>query len=102
MTIYLIKHGTTPTGFGIRQRSNGALRATSPCCGRSMVSKAYGIAECKGCSSAVTQPNPLVEEQGRPTIDSDISTNITLKGTYGIEWWVRTVTGIPDLEVEIS
>lgn len=49
MTKYLLDNGTTPTGFGVRLRSNGALRATSPCCGRSMTLKT-GTAVCKGCN----------------------------------------------------
>lgn len=91
MTI-LVRHGTTPTGFGIRQRRNGALRAISKCCGRSMERKPGGRgAVCKGCAKDyIHDENKLgcVLGNDLPLVAKDWKHT---EPAYSI--WVRTVTG---------
>jgi hypothetical protein len=84
----IIMHGSTPTGFGIRQRSNGMLRATSPCCGRTI---GNGV-RCKGCSE---QYDPMVQAGGA-LLDGDVSP------TSGVvHQWVSNVTGYSEVTVSI-
>jgi hypothetical protein len=84
----IITHGSTPTGFGIRQRSNGNLRATSPCCGRTL---SNGNA-CNGCNKFY---NPSLLVDGA-LLDGDVSpTNPFVNG------WAASVTGYPEVTVSI-
>lgn len=95
MTKILIPHGTSPTGFGIRQRGNGMLRPLSPCCGRSMEQINVTVtARCKGCNADYTG---AANDQGcslgndvAPTIDADL-----------LNGWVRKVTGYETATVSV-
>lgn len=94
MTKILIPHGITPTGIGVRLRTNGTLRAISPCCGRSMQNV---WASCKGCSATY---GSLAED-----IDASLIADIVIKSVGWHESavaWIRNVTGIPNLEVNIK
>lgn len=83
----IITHGSTPTGFGIRQRSNGNLRATSPCCGRTI---AKGDT-CKGCSTPYD--SALV---GGALLDGDVSPSSVF-----VHQWVSNVTGYSEVTVKM-
>lgn len=85
----ILSHDSTPTGYGIRQRSNGNLRATSPCCGRTM---SGADSKCNGCNFT------YVGEQiklGSP-LNKDISP--TAMGVHG---WVSNVTGYSEVTVSV-
>ena len=84
----IITHGSTPTGFGIRQRSNGALRATSPCCGRT-IGKGD---KCKGCSE---QYDSAVQVSGA-LLDGDVQPSSVF-----VHQWVANVTGYSEVTVSI-
>jgi hypothetical protein len=84
----IITHGSTPTGFGIRQRSNGALRATSPCCGRTL---GDGNA-CKGCNKFY---NASLLVDGA-VLDGDVAVTNPF-----VHSWVSQITGYSDVTVEM-
>ena len=84
----IIAHGSTPTGFGIRQRSNGTLRALSRCCGRMISSAGY----CHGCSF-----NYKAEEK---SMDAWLGVNVPL-GNPCLRTWVSNVTGYSEVKVSI-
>jgi hypothetical protein len=85
MTQYLLENGKTPTGFGVRLRSNGTLRAISPCCGRSMVGTAVA---CKNCTKSYDgQAHSLgVNLIGDITIDNPTSLHVAVQ-------WIERLTG---------
>lgn len=94
MTKILIPHGITPTGFGVRLRTNGNLRPISKCCGRSMDGKSED--RCKGCGvhyrkQSLALGASLGNDVGVLPDDPDI-----------IPSWIRKLTGIPHLEVKVS
>lgn len=84
----IITHGSTPTGFGIRQRSNGALRATSPCCGRTI---GNGGA-CNGCSKHY---NAALLVSGA-LLDGDVKVDNPF-----VNSWVSQVTGYSEVTVSL-
>lgn len=84
----IITHGTTPTGFGIRQRSNGNLRATSPCCGRTL-GNGNG---CNGCDK-IYNPSLLVDGA---LLDGDVAPDNPF-----VDGWVQNVTGYANATVSI-
>ena len=86
----IVAHGSTPTGFGIRQRSNGALRATSKCCGRTMT-EVDMFAKCNGCSNHYNAS--LVSGA---LLDGDVSPN-----HVNVHQWVSNVTGYSEVTVSI-
>ena len=83
----ILEHGSTPTGFGIRQRSNGALRATSPCCGRTI----NGNADCHGCSTSY--------KAHETTLGASLGIDVTLDNPL-LNTWVSNVTGYIEVEVK--
>lgn len=87
----LIPHSTTPTGFGIRQRLNGAFRTTSPCCGRSLIIDSSEI-KCKGCS------HPVVKISTRPDMVGDKNFPNPILAAL----WISRMTGYTDVEVEYT
>jgi hypothetical protein len=96
MTQYLLANGTTPTGFGVRLRSNGTLRATSPCCGRSMT-LASGCALCKNCNKDYL---PRAEDLG-VNIVGDIPVKDPVEQAAA-EDWVARLTGYPHGSVHLD
>lgn len=84
----IITHGSTPTGFGIRQRSNGNLRATSPCCGRTI---GHGD-KCNGCEK---QYSPTLLVSGA-LLDGDVSPT-----NANVHSWVSNVTGYSEVTVSL-
>lgn len=84
----IITHGSTPTGFGIRQRSNGALRATSPCCGRTI----NGNADCHGCGVSY--------KAQETSIGASLGTDIALDNPF-LHPWVSHVTGYSEVMVTV-
>lgn len=96
MTQYLLANQTTPTGFGVRLRSNGNLRATSPCCGRS-ISMKTGTAVCKGCGKDYL---PLAESMFVNVVgDIPIQSEVERKAA---EEWVARLTGYPSHSVHLD
>jgi hypothetical protein len=85
MTKYLLDNGKTPTGFGVRLRSNGNLRATSPCCGRSMVGTAVA---CKNCTKSYDGMAESLSANlvGDIQLDSPIAVSVA-------ERWIERLTG---------
>lgn len=84
----IIRHGSTPTGFGIRQRSNGNLRATSACCGRTMSGNS-GMAFCNGCN---TEYDPK-DVHGAAMFGDVPPTN------GFVDLWVANITGLTEVAV---
>jgi hypothetical protein len=84
----IIEHGSTPTGFGIRQRSNGHLRATSPCCGRTI----NGNVDCHGCGSSFAEQET--------SIGATLGIDVPLDNAF-LNTWVSNVTGYPEVTVTI-
>ncbi len=89
----LIPHGITPTGVGLRLRTNGTLRPLSPCCG----SKMHGeFLTCGRCNTVYVH----VQEAVDATLGNDVT---IFSGSQSIiQSWVRKITGIEDLEVTFS
>lgn len=90
----LVPHGSTPTGFGVRQRSNGNLRAVSKCCGRSMQSI---DAFCKGCGASF--------REDAKTLGVNLSGDIELTEPVQVDVaarWIERVTGYPHLSVNMD
>lgn len=85
MTKILIPHGTTPTGVGLRQRSNGSLRPLSPCCGRSMEGENNDA--CKGCGR---EWRGLV---GTATLGNDVSLGMNTSKNEVVRRWIGRITG---------
>lgn len=88
----LIPHTSTPTGFGIRQRTNGKLRPISKCCGRMM---SGDRSRCLTCGIEYH----FTAHRLNASLSNDISLNYE---HYLLESWLRKVTGWPDLEIEVT
>lgn len=97
----LIKHGTSPTGFGIRQRRNGALRPTSKCCGRSMEPALVGTKTrvvCKGCGLDYHGESWSL----KASLGNDIILRNDADAARAVEQWVRKVTGYAEAELDVT
>ena len=93
-TNVIVPHGTTPSGFGLRIRSNGKLRPISKCCGRTMETRCI----CKGCNTSY--------EKESASLHAALDVDIAVPGdsiTHGIvEAWVQRLTGLPDAKLEVG
>ena len=87
----LVAHGTTKTGYGIRQRSNGTLRPISHCCGRTMEygDDAEEVLTCKGCG----MNHSANESKFRCSLGHDI--DAALINRVHLNNWVSNVIGEP-------
>jgi len=83
--------------FGIRQRSNGCLRAVSPCCARHMT-EAF-VLRCRGCKK---EWNSLANKLDAYQLDCDVvvvpEDDIML---HALREWAERATGKP-LELTVS
>ena len=93
-TNVIVPHGTTPSGFGLRIRSNGNLRPISRCCGRTMEAGCI----CKGCKTSYVA--------AASTLHAALDVDIAVPSdsiTHGIvEAWVQRLTGLPDAKLEVG
>lgn len=91
----LIPHGITPTGVGLRLRTNGALRPLSPCCGRKISQTHY---TCYGCNfDYKAMSNDL-----KGSLCNDMPHPLYMTTTNTVQDWLRKITGIPNLMFEVS
>lgn len=91
----LIPHGTTPTGFGVRQRRNGKLRPTSPCCGRSIDRDSAGRLPCRGCATDYTETSHK--------LGVSVSNDVPLSMNHEVvQNWLRHLTGFPHLVMQVN
>lgn len=96
----LIHGKDTPTGFGIRQKKSGGLRACSGCCKRSFDAAPGDKIKCRGCKKTYT-PIPKYNMTGEINIrNAQWATNES--NSFSAVSWARAVTGLPELQMTVT